>query len=208
MGACRGAGVEVTSRVVSTEPRLHVRVATPADAAAIREIYAPNIEASHTSFELEVPSVEEVARRVTDTLRTHPWLVAVEAGGVEVLGYAYATPHRARAAYQWCCESSVYVRSGVHRAGVGRTLYRALFEVLGRQGLRNVYAGIALPNAASVGLHESFGFTPVGVYRGVGFKLGAWRDVGWWHLALGDDGPPAGPPRPFDVSLLDGDATP
>lgn len=169
-----------------------VRLATPADAAGVRAIYAPFVRDTHVSFEAEVPSVDEVARRIAATAPAHPWLVADDEGAVA--GYAYASPHRSRAAYQWSVEVSIYVAGP--RRGLGRTLYGALLDVLRAQGFANAYAGIALPNAASVGFHEALGFEPVGVYRGVGFKAGAWRDVGWWSLRLGEGAAPD-PPRPL-----------
>jgi L-amino acid N-acyltransferase YncA len=102
----------------------------------------------------------------------------------EVLGYAYASAHRTRAAYQWSVDVSVYVQAQVQRSGVGCALYSSLFKLLTLQGFYNAYAGITLPNPGSVGLHESLGFRPVGMYRAVGYKLGAWHDVGWWQLTL------------------------
>jgi L-amino acid N-acyltransferase YncA len=178
-----------------------VRAATPADAAAIAALYAPHVTEGHASFETEAPTAQVMAERITTTLRTHPWLVDAEDD--VVLGYAYAGPHRARAAYQWCCEVSVYVAPQAHRRGVARRLYLALFELLVRQGFFNAYAGITLPNPASVGLHEALGFAPVGVYRDIGFKRGEWRDVGWWQLALQPHRAPEGPPLRFDPTLLE-----
>jgi phosphinothricin acetyltransferase len=102
----------------------------------------------------------------------------------DVTGYAYASPHRARAAYRWSVDTSVYVGERWRRSGVGRDLYASLFSVLAAQGFVNAYAGIALPNPASVRLHEAVGFTSIGVYEGVGYKLGRWHDVGWWQRAL------------------------
>ncbi|WP_435177238.1 GNAT family N-acetyltransferase [Halorussus sp. AFM4] len=104
----------------------------------------------------------------------------------EIAGYAYAGRHRKRDGYRWSVDVSVYVAERHRRKGVARGLYQSLFEVLRLQGFHNAYAGIALPNEASVGLHESLGFEPVGVYESVGYKRGAWRDVGWWQLALRD----------------------
>jgi phosphinothricin acetyltransferase len=104
-----------------------------------------------------------------------PWL-AFDSDGA-VLGFAYASPHRARAAYRWSVDSSVYVRSGTRHRGIAKALYGALFELLRRQGYVNVYAGITLPNPASVRLHESTGFSLVGTYARVGFKFGRWHDV-------------------------------
>src|SRR5262245_54058770 len=159
-----------------------IRVAVEADAAAVAAIYAPFVETSHTSFELIAPPPQEMWTRIAAILETHPWLI-LELDG-EVLGYAYASVHRSRAAYQWSTEVSVYVKSGVRRSGVGRSLYRALFAVLVEQGFYNAYAGIALPNDASVALHEALGFYPVGVYDEIGFKNGVWHSVGWWQLML------------------------
>ncbi|MBV9809612.1 MAG: N-acetyltransferase, partial [Solirubrobacterales bacterium] len=112
----------------------------------------------------------------------HPWLVAVEGG--EVSGFAYGSLHRERAAYRWATDVTVYVEPAYQRRGIGRSLYTALFELLACQGFYVACAGITLPNAASVGLHESLGFVPLGVYRRIGFKFGAWWDVGWWQLEL------------------------
>lgn len=167
------------------------------DAAACAAIYAPYVEASATSFEERAPSAEEIAARIEQSSATHPWLVA-ERGG-EVLGYAYACQHRMRPAYRWAADVSVYVAGARRGQGVGRSLYEALFERLRRQGLRMACAGITLPNEASVALHERFGFVPVGVFGRIGWKEGAWRDVGWWQLDLSpasDDQPPAEPQAP------------
>ncbi len=158
-----------------------IRPAGPDDAGAIREIYAPIVANTVITFEIEPPSTDELRRRIEQTTVMFPWLVCDD-GGVQ--GYAYASRHRERLAYQWSVDVSVYVDPHSQGLGVGRRLYTALFEQLVRQGFGNAYAGVVLPNAASVGLHESLGFQPVGVYRSVGYKLGAWHDVGWWHLPL------------------------
>jgi phosphinothricin acetyltransferase len=172
-----------------------IRVARPDDASQILSIYTPNVTEGFVSFETEVPGLEEMRARIEKTLRTHPWLVHDDAG--ETLGYAYAGRHRERAAYQWSADVSCYVRPQARRRGVGKALYEELLRLLESQGLRNAYAGIALPNDASVRLHESVGFTPIGVYRGVGFKHGAWRDVGWWGRRLGAARADPAPPIPF-----------
>jgi phosphinothricin acetyltransferase len=131
-------------------------------------------------------------RRIAEVTARLPWLVCERAGGIA--GYAYATPHRTRAAYQWSVETSAYVHAGARRSGVARALYGALLALLEVQGYRNAYAIITLPNPASVALHEALGFRSVGVHRGAGYKLGAWHDVGWWQRALAartrDPGPP------------------
>ena len=173
-----------------------IRLATEDDAGAVRAIYAPFCAGgSHVSFEVEVPGAEEVRRRIGKTLARHPWLVVEEAG--EVVGYAYAGPHRERAAYRWSVDVSVYIGEGRRRSGVGRGLYRSLLEVLRLQGFVNAYAGATLPNEGSVGLHRAMGFEEVGIYRQVGFKAGAWRDVVWWSLPLRE--PPDDPPEPLSL---------
>ena len=172
-----------------------IRVAEAGDAEAIAAIYRPAVESSAISFETVAPGRDEIARRLADTLVAYPWLVC-EIGG-RVAGYAYASTHRVRAAYQWSVDTSVYVDEAFRRSGVGRGLYRSLFAILGAQGFFNAFAGIALPNPASVALHEAVGFEPLGVYRRVGFKLGAWHDVGWWYLPLQPLPASPVPPVPF-----------
>jgi len=159
-----------------------IRLARAEDAAAIGAIYAPFVTDTATSFELVAPTVGEVAARVESTLAYTPWLVWAEDG--DVLGFAYASKHRERAAYRWSVDVSVYVHGKARRRGLGRALYTSLFALLRLQGFYAAHAGITLPNPASVGLHEAMGFRPVGVYRKVGFKMGAWHDVGWWQLPL------------------------
>lgn len=161
-----------------------VRLATPSDGAALARIYGPIIADTAISFETDVPDASEMARRVEETTQTHPWLVMEDASGV--IGYAYGCPHRKRVAYQWSCEVSAYVDARARGTGVGRMLYQTLFSLLKAQGYVRAFAGIVLPNAASVGLHEACGFEPVGIYQGVGFKFGRWHDVGWWGFALND----------------------
>jgi L-amino acid N-acyltransferase YncA len=171
-----------------------IRVATPADAGQIQAIYAPIVRDTTISFEDEPPTADDMARRIAGTLPTHPYLVYEEDG--RVLGYIYGSVFRARAAYRWSVETTVYIDGRNHRRGVGRALYEALLPILRRQGFHSAFAGIALPNAASVGLHEALGFRSVGVYQDVGFKHGQWRDVGWWRLGL-SEGPPAAEPIAF-----------
>ncbi len=180
-----------------------IRTANPdRDAAACVAIYAPYVESGATSFEEAPPSPAEFAERIAAAAATYPWLVA-ERGG-EVAGYAYACPHRSRPAYRWAVETSVYVAEGQHRAGCGRALYDELIARLRRQRFHVACAGITLPNEASVALHESVGFVPVGIYRRIGWKDGAWRDVGWWQLELTrpGDGPPAEPLSPESLPRL------
>jgi phosphinothricin acetyltransferase len=176
-----------------------IRLANAADAGAIARIYAPYVSDTPTSFETDAPTPTEMARRISETLASHPWIVYDEEGSVG--GYAYATKHRARSAYQWSTEVSVYVAETFRRRHVGQALYTSLFAMLAVQGFFNAYAGITLPNAASVGLHESLGFEPIGVYRRIGYKLGAWHDVGWWQLALGSHAASPAAPRPLTELL-------
>ena len=172
--------------------RFTIRGAIDADAQAVYEIYSPVVTHTAASFETTPPSVAEVRDRIAMATATLPWLI----GDLDntVVGYAYASPHRARAAYRWSVDTSVYVSDAWHRTGIGRALYRALIERLTAFGYVNAFAGITLPNPASVALHESVGFTPVGVFQSVGFKLGAWHDVGWWEIQLTE--PPAKPDEP------------
>ncbi len=137
-----------------------------------------------------------MAERIARLSATHPWLVAELDG--EVVGYAYAAPHRERAAYRWAVNVSIFVAPGQRRRGLGRALYGELFERLRRQGFQVALAGITLPNEASVALHESLGFVRVALYPRIGWKAGAWRDVGWWQLELAPPGAdaPAEPAPP------------
>ena len=171
---------------------MRVRLAGPGDGHALAAIYGPVVTGTAISFEVDPPDGAEMARRVARTLPAHPWLVMDAEPGV--VGYAYAHPFHDRAAYDWTVETSVYVGDSHRGCGVGKSLYSALIAVLGAQGFRRAIAGVALPNAASVHLHESVGFRAVGVYHRVGWKLGSWHDVGMWELDLtNDDGAPAAP---------------
>jgi len=163
------------------------------DAAACAAIYAPHVEDSAVSFEERVPDAADLAARIERYGASHAWLAA-EAGG-EVVGYAYATAFNERPAYRWSTSVSVYVAEAARGQGVGRTLYETLFARLRERGFRMACAGVTLPNEASVGLHETLGFERVGVNREIGWKEGAWRDVGWFQLELAPapDGPPPEP---------------
>jgi L-amino acid N-acyltransferase YncA len=172
-----------------------IRCANRDDAAGVLAIYAPIVNETAVSFELEPPTVDQMRERIESTLDLLPWLVAEQER--QIVGYAYASRYRQRAAYQWSAEVSAYVRADARRSGVARALYRALLGILTDLSYRTAVAGIALPNDASVGFHESMGFTPVGVYRNVGYKLGTWHDVGWWQLALDEYVDNPLPPSPM-----------
>jgi phosphinothricin acetyltransferase len=172
----------------------HVRSARTADAAACVDIYRPYVLDTVVTFEVDVPTVGEMADRIADARARHEWLV-LEVDG-DVVGYAYAHEFNPRAAYQWSVETSVYVARSRQRSGAGRTLYAELLRRLTERGFRRAFAGIAQPNDASNALHQSFGFRPAGRYRRVGWKHGAWHDVQWWQLDLPGPGD-VGPPRPI-----------
>jgi phosphinothricin acetyltransferase len=176
---------------------MQIRHADPdRDAAGCSAVYAPYVRDAVASFEDEPPDAAELARRIKRVSERYPWLVAEEHG--TVAGYAYAAGHRERAAYRWAADVTVYVAAEHHGRGIGGALYRTLLDLLVRQGLQVACAGITLPNDASVALHESYGFRLVGTYRRIGWKAGAWRDVGWWELELIEraDGPPPEPGPP------------
>jgi phosphinothricin acetyltransferase len=176
------------------------RLANLDEARAIAEIYAPWVSETAITFEIDPPpDADEIASRMRRIGAIYPWLVA--ASGGEIAGYAYACENRTRAAYRWSVDAAVYLRASTHRKGIGRGLYERLFALLRAQGFVNVFAGITLPNAPSVGLHEAFGFRLIGVHERVGWKLGAWRDVGWWQLALSS--PSSEPAEPIAFPDLD-----
>ncbi len=161
---------------------MQIRAALPGDAARCAEIYAPFVAYTWISFELTAPDAAEMAGRIASYGASHAWLVA-EIGG-QIAGYAYGSPHRTREAYATSCDVAVYVDRAFARQGVGRALYAALLPALKARNFHAAFAGIALPNTGSIGLHEAMGFAPLGIYREVGWKLGGWRDVGWWQRLL------------------------
>jgi L-amino acid N-acyltransferase YncA len=173
--------------------RVTFRFAEEQDAAAIQAIYAPYCESSVVSFETKAPSVEEIGQRIRKISEQFPWIVGEF--DRRILGYAYGGRHSERAAYQWSVDATVYVNPLAQRTGLGRGLYTSLFRILVLQDYYKAYAGITLPNSASVGLHEAMGFKPVGIYRGVGYKLGRWHDVGWWQLSLQPESDEPSAPR-------------
>lgn len=162
---------------------MDLRAADPdRDAARCAAIYRPFVTDGWTSFETDPPDEAEMARRIAEYGASHAWLVAERDGAV--IGYAYGSPHRTRAAYSSSCDVAVYVDPACARQGIGRALYERLLPELAAKGLHAAFAGIALPNPGSIALHEAVGFTPVGIYREVGWKCGGWRDVGWWQRLL------------------------
>jgi L-amino acid N-acyltransferase YncA len=174
---------------------VELRVAVPSDARGILEIYAPHVQGSFCTFETEIPSIEEISQKIEKYTQSKPWLVCTINN--VIASYAYASEHRARTAYQWCCESSVYTHNDFQGKGITHQLYKTLFAMLKMQGYRNVYAGITLPNEASIKLHEKCGFTHFATYENIGYKLGEWKDVGWWKLRLNEYDPEPSPPLKF-----------
>jgi L-amino acid N-acyltransferase YncA len=170
---------------------LVIRSAVKADAPALLAIYRPFVEVTAVSFETVAPTVEEFAARIAKAVAGWQWLVAERDG--QCIGYAYGSSHRERSAYRWSVEVSAYVHPNHHHQGVGRALYRALFEELAHKGFCNAYAGITLPNASSVALHVSVGFESIGIFKAVGRKFDRWHDVAWFHRALRES-PPHGDP--------------
>lgn len=172
-----------------------IRLANKHDAAQILDIYSVYVENTIISFETIVPPIKEMEIRIEQVLANNPWLVFEE--GNIILGYAYASKHRERAAYKWAVDVSAYVREDCRGKGIGKTLYTALLSVLRLQGYRNVYAGICLPNESSVGIHEFFGFKKIAHYNQVGYKFGQWHDVGWWEAFLKRHNPEPSEPLPL-----------
>ena len=168
-----------------------LRPADVSDAAAVAAVYAPYVLGSVASFEQEPPHADEVARRMLAGPRK-PWWVAERDGAV--VGYAYASAYRARPAYRWSVETSVYLAANEHRRGTGLALYERLLADVRALGYVSAYAGITLPNPGSVALHERLGFTTAGVFHAAGFKDGAWHDTGWWQRSLCS--PPVAPAEP------------
>jgi L-amino acid N-acyltransferase YncA len=164
------------------------------DAPSCAAIYAPFVTATVISLEEDAPDEHELAGRIDRITRVYPWLVAEDDG--DVVGYAYASQHRERAAYRWATDVTVYISPSHHRRGIGRALYEALFARLSEQGFHVACAGITLPNEASMNMHRALGFTEIGVYRRIGFKLGAWHDVAWLQKELRRPDLPPAEPRP------------
>ena len=177
-----------------------LRFATAGDASAIQAIYAPYCDSLPVSFEVIAPSVEQMAERIARISAQYPWLVCEIDG--QLAGYVYACQHRERAAYGWSVDVAVYTSPVYRRCGVGRGLYTSLLALLREQGYFMAYAGIVVPNVESVRLHETVGFSPVAIFPGVGYKLGQWRDVGWWQIVLQPE--ILDPPRPRSIHELAG----
>jgi phosphinothricin acetyltransferase len=195
------AGADARDRIAAVAAAggalgVKLRLATAEDAAAVAAIYADYVTGTAVSFETEPPGEAEIRARISAGGGLYPWLASCDEAG-RLLGYAYAAAFRARRAYRFTVETTVYVDPDAQGRGVGRSLYTALIPLLVRQGFTQAIAAITLPNEASVRLHEAFGFTKAGTYRQVGYKLGEWRSVGLWQRALAPLGDPPEEPKPF-----------
>ncbi len=159
-----------------------IRPVSPDDASAIAGIYRPYVTDTVITFELDPPNAAEFRRRIEHVTTTHPWLVA-EREGV-VVGYAYGSTYRTRAAYRWVAETGIYVAQDACGGGVGTSLYTALLDELTRLGFVAAMGVMTAGNPASTALHERLGFRHVGTQPGIGFKHGAWHDVVFWQRDL------------------------
>jgi phosphinothricin acetyltransferase len=168
-----------------------IRFITLADASAVLEIYKPYVLNTYITFEYEVPAIEEWQSKIKKIMVKYPWLVCEYQG--EIVGYAYGSTHRDRTAYQWSAESTVYLPEKFHRRGIAGALYETLFAMLKLQGYVNVYAGVGLPNNKSEEFHKALGFSELGIFKNIGYKLGTWHDTKWFQLHLTDHikNPPA-----------------
>lgn len=161
-----------------------IRLAKEQDASDILSIYAPYVEHTAFTFEYEVPTLQEFSSRIVNTLKVLPWIVYEIDGSV--VGYAYASEHRKRAAYQWSVDLSVYIKQEFHGRRIAKILYECLIDILKLQGYYNTYAGVSIPNPKSEHFHESFGFRPIGIYHKVGYKFDKWHDTKWYELTILD----------------------
>ncbi|TWJ00699.1 phosphinothricin acetyltransferase [Mucilaginibacter frigoritolerans] len=175
-----------------------IRLIKPEDTQGVLAIYAPYITDAVISFEYEVPLVSEFAERISTISKEYPWLVCEYNN--EIIGYVYSSKHRARTAYQWSAECTVYLSEGFHRLGLARILYKALFDILKLQNIINIYAGITVPNIKSEEFHKSMGFYLIGTYKNVGYKFNKWHDVAWFQLDLGEHA--INPPDPKNITEI------
>lgn len=183
--------------------KIQIRAAQAEDAHALLQIYAPYVEHTAITFEYEVPSEAEFEDRIRNVLKRYPYLVAEQQG--ILLGYAYAGPFHARAAYDWSVETSIYVEQTRKRAGIGVRLYQAMEESLQEQGILNLNACIAYPEQEdtyltrdSVKFHEKLGYQMAGHFHRCGYKFGKWYDMVWMEKLIGEHRENQLPVRCFD----------
>ncbi len=174
------------------EEKITIRMASIKDAEALRNIYTPYVRDTSVTLECDVPSLEDFAQRIAGTLISYPYLAALRGG--QIVGYAYASPFRARSAYMWSAESSIYVDQSFRHQGIGHRLYSKLESLLKAQNITCVCACVTSPNTDSLAFHKRQGFTQAGIFRNCAYKLGKWRDVIWMQKFLTDF---SDPPEPF-----------
>lgn len=177
---------------------LTIRPLQAQDMSGLLAVYAPYVLHTAITFDYEVPSLEEFTHKLDTITAQYPCLVCVQ--GEEVVGYAYASTYRVKAAYQWSPESTIYLAEGVHRKGIARILYQALFDILHLQGFINVYAGVTIPNAKSEGLHRTLGFEEIGIFEKIGYKHDKWHDLKWFQLILSEHAHNPQPPADIQTT--------
>ncbi len=178
---------------MNADGSVRIRPARVADGFRISEIYHPYVIETPITFEETPPDAREMETRIASITAQYPYLVAEVRD--RVIGYAYACAHRPRVSFRWSVDVAIYLDRDFRQRGLGRVLYGRLLPIIREQGYVMAYAGITVPNDASIGLHESFGFRCVAVFEREGYKLGQWRNVGWWELALSPAC--AAPPEPI-----------
>jgi L-amino acid N-acyltransferase YncA len=161
-----------------------IRLINESETLDVLEIYKYYVEHSIISFEYEAPSQEEYLQRMRVNTEKYPWLLCLYNN--KIIGFAYGSTHRYRTAYQWSPESTIYITHDFHTKGIGKILYKTLFEILKLQGYYNVFAGVALPNQKSIGFHKAMGFEEIGIFKKVGYKHGNWHDTHWFQLSLNE----------------------
>jgi L-amino acid N-acyltransferase YncA len=180
-----------------------IRLITESDASEVLKLYEPYVVNTIVSFEYEVPAIDEFVQRIKTNTIDYPWLVSLN--NEIITGFAYASRHRYRTAYQWSAESTIYLSSGFQGKGIARVLYETLFSLLRLQGYFNVYAGVGLPNEKSVGFHKALGFEEIGIFKKIGYKLGNWHDTYWFQLQITEQ--VSNPPTPKKLNeILEDDA--
>jgi L-amino acid N-acyltransferase YncA len=177
------------------ENTFEIRLINEADAQAVLTIYKYYVDHTIISFEYEAPTLEEYIQRISVNTEKYPWLVCLNNN--KIIGFAYGSTHRYRTAYQWSPESTIYIAPDFHTKGIGKILYKTLFEILKLQGYYNVFAGVALPNQKSIGFHQAMGFEEIGIFKKVGYKHGNWHDTHWFQLSLNEYKPNPTTPQLF-----------
>lgn len=181
------------------EANYSIRFISPEqDAASCLKVYEPYVLYTPITFDYKVPELNEFQSKILETIYEYPWLVCLKNNQIE--GYAYASRHRYKTAYQWSAESTIYLTESIQGRGIGYILYETLLSMLTIQGFYNVYAGVTVPNKKSELLHSNLGFEEIGIFKNIGFKSGAWHDVKWFQKTLQEYIP--NPALPFKLEEL------